>query len=198
MSDERAPFGLLIAALGAAVLAISVFLPWYGLSITQSGATATKQELVAAAEKYGNTTFQTEVTGVGARFNQLVGRQLTSVSADEALSHVRTILLVLAGVAFLASLLRLFDARGVLYATGGQIALIGVLAAGVVFFRIVMKPGAPGAVVALSLNWGTWVALSGAAAIVGGALVAGSEQARRRTRPKVGPGAATAQMPPRF
>jgi len=42
MVEDRAPLGLIIAAVGAAVLAISVFLPWYGLSITQSGATATQ------------------------------------------------------------------------------------------------------------------------------------------------------------
>jgi hypothetical protein len=198
MVEDRAPLGLMIAALGAAVLAISVFLPWYGLSITQSGATAAQQQLVAAAEKYGNTTFQTEVSGVGARFDQLVGRQLATVSAHQALGRVSTILLVLAGIAFLASLLRLVDARGMLYATGGQIALVGVLAAGVVFFRIAVKPGAAGSFVALSLNWGAWLALVSAAIIVAGGLVAGSEQARRRARPKVGPGAATAQVPPRY
>jgi len=198
MVEDRAPLGLIIAAVGAAVLAISVFLPWYGLSITQSGATATQQQLVSAAEQYGNTTFQTEVKGVGTRFRLLVGRRLATVSAHQALGHVSLILLILAGVAFLASLLRLANARGLLYATGGQIALVGVLAAGVVLFRIAMKPGAAGDPVALSLNWGAWLALASAGTIVVGALLAGSERARRRARPKVGPGVATAQMPPRF
>src|SRR5262245_51444423 len=123
MSEDRARVGLVISALGAGVLAISVFLPWYGLSITQSGATAAKQELVSAAKKYGNTTIQTKVNG--ARFDALVGRQLATVSAHEALGNVSLILLGLAGVALLASLLRLGDTRGLLYATGGQIALAG-------------------------------------------------------------------------
>jgi len=198
MVEDRAPLGLVIAAVGAAALAFSVFLPWYGLSITQSGATAARQQLVSAAQQYGNTTLQAKVSGVGERFNALVGHQLATVSAHQALGHVSLILLVLAGIALLASLLRLADARGALYATGGQIALLGGLAAVAVSFRIIVKPGAAGSFIALSVSWGIWVALLSAAAIVGGALLAGSEQTRARMRPKVGPGAVTAQMPPRF
>jgi hypothetical protein len=198
MVDDRAPLGLMIAALGAAVLALSIFVPWYGLSITQTGATAARQQLISAARQYGNTTLKSEVSGVGERFNSLVGRRIATVSAHQSLKRVSLILLVLAGVAFLASLLRLADMRGMLYATGGQIALIGVMAAGVVLFRIAAKPGVAGSLIALSVDWGAWLALGSAAAIVGGGLIAGSEQARARSRAKVGPAPATAQMPPRF
>jgi len=59
MVDDRAPLGLLIAALGAAVLAVSVFLPWYGVSITASGAASAQQELSTVAQQYGNASFQT-------------------------------------------------------------------------------------------------------------------------------------------
>jgi hypothetical protein len=51
MNDDRAPLGLLIAALGAAVLAVSVFLPWYGVSITASGAASAQQELATVAQQ---------------------------------------------------------------------------------------------------------------------------------------------------
>jgi len=188
MVEDRAPFGLLIAALGAAVLAISVFAPWYGLSITQSGATAARQQLVSAARKYGNTTLQTKAHVQGERFNLLVGRRLATVSAHQALSHVSLILLVLAAVALLASLLRLADTRGLLFATGGQIALLGVLGVAVVGWRILRPPGAAGELISLSPTWGIWLALLSAATVVGGALVAGTGQTHRRTRPKVGPG----------
>jgi hypothetical protein len=188
MVEDRAPFGLLIATLGAAVLAISVFLPWYGLSITQAGATATHQQLVSAARQYGNTTLQAKANIAGERFNSFVGHRFASVSAHQSLKHVSLILVVLAGVALLASLLRFANLRGLLFATGGQIALLGVLAVVVVAFRTLRPPGAAGELISLSPTWGIWLALVSAAAVVGGALLAGVSQTHPRTRPKVGPG----------
>jgi hypothetical protein len=198
MVEARAPLGLLIAALGAAVLAISVFVPWYGLSITQPGATAAKKQLVAAAQQYGNTTLQQKVDGVSQRFDSLIGRQLATVSAHQSLEHVSLFLLLLAGIALVASLLRLADIRGLLFLTGGQVAFVGGIAAVVVIVRIVHPPGAAGQLIALTLNWGIWLSLLSAAAVVAGGLLAGSGQTHARTRPKVGPGAPTAQMPSRF
>src|SRR5213082_1961171 len=102
MVDDRAPLGLLIAALGAAVLAVSVFLPWYGVSITASGAASAQQELATVAQQYGNTAFQTGASQVGAEFSALAGRQLATVSAHEVLKDIGPILLVLAAVSLLA------------------------------------------------------------------------------------------------
>jgi hypothetical protein len=198
MVEARAPLGLLIAALGAAVLAISVFTPWYGISITQSGATATKTQLVAAAKQYGNTTLQKKVDGVSARFDSLIGRQLATVSAHQSLEHVSLFLLLLAGIALVASLLRLADMRGWLFATGGQVAFVGTVAAVVVIVRIVRPPGAAGQLISLTLTWGIWLSLLSAAAIVLGGLIAGSGQTHARRRPKVGPGVPLAQVPPRY
>ncbi len=192
---DRAPFGLLVAALGAAVLAISVFQPWYGVSITPSGAAAAQQELVTLAQRYGNSTLQAEANGVGAKFSSLAGRQLATVSAHQTMRHLSLLLLGLAGVALLASLLRLADLRGLLFATGGQIALCGVLAAGVVLFRMLFRPGAEANAIALSLSWGIWLALLSAGAIVGGGLTAGNARTIMRARPKVGPGPPTARVP---
>src|SRR5689334_19775062 len=59
MVDNRAPRGLLVSALGAAVLAVAMFLPWYSVSITPSGAAAAQQEFAAVAQQYGNANFQT-------------------------------------------------------------------------------------------------------------------------------------------
>src|SRR5262249_13224271 len=52
MSDDRSQLGFLVAALGAAVLAVSVFLPWYGVSITASGAATAQQQLTTVAQQY--------------------------------------------------------------------------------------------------------------------------------------------------
>ena len=79
--------------------------------------------------------------------------------------------------------------RGLLFATGSQIALLGGLAFADVFFRILWRPGAGGEhFVALSLHWGILLALLSAAAIAGGGLLAGSDRTSHRHGRRVGPG----------
>jgi len=186
MTDDRAPLGFLVAALGAAVLGISVFLPWYGVSITASGAATAQQELTTVAQQYGNANFQTGASQIGAEFSSLAGHQLATVSAHDVSKNVSRILLLLAGISLLAALLRLAGA-GVFEAGGGQIALAGGTAALFVLFRMVSPPGAQIDLVSLSLSWGIWLALLGAAAIVAGGLLAGSAPARGRPAPSYGP-----------
>jgi len=175
--DDHPQLGFLISALGAAVLAVSVFLPWYGVSITASGAATAQQELTTVAQQYGNSTFQAGASQLGAEFSSLAGRQVATVSAHEALKDISKILLVLAGLALLASLLRLAGLSG-LEGGGGQIAVAGGLAALFVLYRMLTPPDAQG-LVSLSLNWGIWLALLSAAAIVGGGILAASSQGRR-------------------
>jgi hypothetical protein len=180
MVDDRAPLGLLIAALGAAVLAVSVFLPWYGVSITASGAASAQQELSTVAQQYGNTAFQTGASQVGAAFTALAGRQLATVSAHDVLKDIGPILLILAAVSLLAALLRLAAVDGLFDVGGGQIALAGGTAALLVLYRMLVPPAGQTDLVSLSLSWGVWLALLGAAAIVAGGFLAGSAQTRRR------------------
>ncbi len=110
------------------------------------------------------------------------------MSARQSMRHLSTILLALAGVALLASVLRLADMRGALRASGNQVALLGALAAGVVLYRMVLPPDPAVGLVALSLTWGIWLALLSAAVVVAGGLIAGSARTDWRRRPKVGPG----------
>jgi hypothetical protein len=187
MVDDRPPLGFLIAALGAAVLAISVFLPWYAVSITASGAASAQQELATVAQQYGNTTFQTGASALGAQFSSLAGRQLTTVSAHQASRNISRLLLLLAGISLLASLLRLAGIAGSLEAGGGQIALAGGAAALCVLFRMLSPPGAQTDLVSLSLSWGIWLALLSAVAIVVGGVLSAPNQTRRRPTPGYGP-----------
>ena len=180
MDDDRPPLGLLIAALGAAVLAISVFMPWYGVSITASGAATAQQELASVAQTYGNTAFQAGANQLGAEFSSLAGRQVATVSGHQASKNVSRILLLLAAISLLASLLRLAGITGLFEAGGGQIALAGSVAALFVLFRMLSPPGAQADLVSLSLSWGIWLALLSAAAIVAGGFLSTSNQARRR------------------
>ncbi len=187
MVDDRSQLGFLIAALGAAVLAVSVFLPWYGVSITASGAASAQQQLATVAQQYGNSTFQAGASQLGAEFSSLAGRQLTTVSAHETLKDIGPILLVLAGISLLASLLRLAGITGLLEAGGGQIALVGGLATLFVLYRMLTSPGAQTDLVSLSLSWGIWLALLSAAAIVVGGFLSASNQSRRQPAGSYGP-----------
>src|SRR5271168_830166 len=58
MSDERPRYGPLVSGLGAAALGISVFLPWYSVTLTQSGVESAQHTLGAVARQYGNQSFQ--------------------------------------------------------------------------------------------------------------------------------------------
>jgi hypothetical protein len=187
MVDDRAPLGLLVAALGAAVLAVSVFLPWYGVSITASGAASAQQELTTVAQQYGNTAFQSGASALGAEFGSLAGRQLATVSAHDVLKDITPVLLVLAAVSLLAALLRLAGVTGLLEAGGGQIALAGSLAVLIVLYRMLVHPAAQTNLVSLSLSWGIWLALVGAAAIVVGGFLSASAQTRTRPTHSYGP-----------
>jgi hypothetical protein len=167
MVEKRASSGLLASALGAAVLAVSMFLPWYSVSITPAGAAAAQEQFAAVAQQYGNANLQTMANQIGAQFSSVAGRPVATVSAHQALKDISKILLLLAGVALLASLLELAD---VVEVGGGQIALVGFAAVLCVLFRMLSPPGTQAGLISLSLGWGSWVALGAAAAIVGGAL----------------------------
>jgi hypothetical protein len=186
MVDDRAPLGFLIAALGAAVLAVSVFLPWYGISFTASGVASAQQEINALAQQYGNSTVQTGANQLGTEFSSLAGHQLATVSGHEAVKNVSRILLALAGITLLASLLRLAGFTGVLEGGGVQIAVAGSVAALFVLYRMLSPPGGATELVSLSLSWGVWLALLSAAAIVAGGLFSASGPTPARQAPSYG------------
>jgi hypothetical protein len=167
MDDDRARYGALVSAIGAAVLAVSVFLPWYGLSLTASGVQAAQQGLNTTAQQYGNAAFQSEVSGLSASFGSLAGRQLGTVSAHDVLKYLDTVLVILAAIGLVAALLRLVDAARV---APGQIALVGLVASLAVLFRMVDSPAPQEAEFRLSLSWGIWLALAGSVAMIAGDL----------------------------
>jgi len=162
MVDDRVPRGLLISALASAVLAVSVFLPWYSVSITPAGAAEAQQQFAVVAQQYGNADLQAMADHIGAQFGSVAGRPLTTVSAHQALKDISVVLLLLAGISLLASLLRL---AGVLEVGGGQIALVGLVAVLCVLFRMLSPPGTHTGLISLSLSWGSWLALAAATAI---------------------------------
>ena len=170
MADSRAPRGgLVVSALGSAVLAVSMFLPWYSISFTANGAAVEQQRFTALAQQYGsaNPTLQAAADRASTGFGAIVGRPLITLTAHEALKDLSVVVLLLAGVALLTALLRLGDVVDV---GGEQIALVGFVAALCVLFRMLSPPGTHTDIVAFSLSWGSWLALGAALAIAGGAI----------------------------
>lgn len=171
MSGDRPAYGSVVAALGAVVLAVSVYLPWYGVSITSAGVQAAQQASDQVAAQLGDAELQSVLAGARARFDALTGRQLASVSARDWLSNVSVALLVLAGIALLLALRSLAGADSLFPdVRGGWISLPGVLAACLVLYRTVRPPEAENGYLALSLRGGIWLALLGCAAIIAGGL----------------------------
>jgi hypothetical protein len=185
---ERARYGPLISTVGAALLAVSVFLPWYGLSFTASGIAAIQQASSSMAAQYGNAHLQSLVDSITPRFDALAGQQLGSLSAHQVLKYLDVVLLVLAAAAFLTALLRVAGATDRAPAGGGVTASAGALAAVCVLYRMLDRPGHGQQFVSISLRPGIWLALGSAAAIVVGCFWPG-----RSTQPAATP-ASTLQL----
>lgn len=170
MAEDRPRTGPLIAAVGAALLAVSVYQPWYALRLTASGVASAQQAINNLALQYGNAAFQSQAKGLGSSFRGLAGYQVATLSADQALKYLHFVLLILAAVAFVAALSRLAGASQPMQASGAQIALIGLMAALCVLFRMVEKPIPEEEVFSLSLSWGIWLALGSCVAIIVGGV----------------------------
>jgi hypothetical protein len=170
MTSDRLRYGPMIATVGAAVLAVSVFLPWYSFRLTAQGAASAQQALDSVAAQFGNTAFQDQAKTIGSGFGALAGQQVATVSAHDAFKGFYVVLLILAALAFFAALARLAGSELSAWASGGQIALVGLLAAAYVAFRMVDRPTPPDETFTVSLGLGIWLALGSSLAIVVGAM----------------------------
>ncbi len=153
------------------MLAVSVFLPWYSVTITADGAAAAQQTLSTVAERYGNADLQAAVSSLGAGLTTLAGHQVATVSAHQLLKTISVVLLLLAALSFLGALLWLAELDEVIRVDGGQIAAVGAVATMCVLYRMVDRPAPALDAFSLSLSWGVWLALGSSVAIVAGALI---------------------------
>jgi len=169
MSDDRPGYGPLIATASAAMLAVSVFLPWYGVSLTANGTAYFQQVTDKVVTQWGNAALQSQLGAANARVSGLAGHQLATLSGHQALKYTGIVLLLLGGVAFLLALLRLVDSPGLPTAKGSSILGLGVLATICVLFRMGEPPSAPGQFAeyfSLSLHYGAWLALVSSLGVV--------------------------------
>lgn len=171
MVGDRSRYGLLVSALGAIVLAISVFLPWYGVSLTVGGVALVQHFGDQVASQFGNATFQSYMSGAHAQIGTLAGQQLGSVSAHQVLKDLNVVLLVLAALAIVDALLPLARPGGSVPAgAGGSVVLLGVVAGACVVYRMLVPPIPTNDAIALSLREGSWLALLGSVAMVLGGI----------------------------
>jgi hypothetical protein len=171
MTSERSRYGLLVSVVGAIVLAISVFLPWYSVSLTSAGTAAVSNLGDQFASQFGNAALQSYISGLHGTIAQLAGQRLGAVSAHQVLSDMNVILLILAGLALLDSLLALARAgSSAPQGAGGAVVLLGLLASVCVAYRMAVPPTPAGNLVALSLREGAWLALLGSLMLALGGL----------------------------
>lgn len=129
MPGDRSRYGLSMSSLGAAALAVSVFLPWYRVGTVDHGA-----------------------------LRALPGHSLTILGYHEALPVMKVVLLVLAALALLDAVLPLVRLGApVPGGAGSAVALIGAVAAACALYRIIVLPSVAGDLV--SLREGPWLAL---------------------------------------
>jgi hypothetical protein len=142
MVGDRSRYGLFVSAVGAGVLAVSLFLPWYAVG------------------------FATHATAVGA-----ASERLATLSAFHTLANLRFVLLALAGLALLDALLPLTRGGGPLPGgAGGSVVVLGLVAAGCTLFRMLDLPMPVGALLVPTLREGAWLALFGALTMVLGGM----------------------------
>ncbi len=164
MTTERSRYGLLMSSLGAALLAGSLFLPWYRVSVTAAGASS----LGHAA---GHGVLEGYIASLHGTIAALAGQPVGAVTAEQALSALPVILLVLAGLALLDTMVPLARASSPVPAgAGGAVVLLGILASGCVLYRMIAPPSPAGEMLALSLREGAWLALLGALMVALGGL----------------------------
>ena len=171
MAGDRPRYGPLLSAVGAIVLAVSVFLPWYGVSITAEGIALVQRVGNQFASQFGNAQLQNMVGGLHADLGGLAGHQVAAVSAHQALTNVSVVLLIVAAAGILLALSALARAEPLSAGSpGGAIALLGALAVACVLYRMVDPPNSASSLITLSLREGAWLSLLGSLAMVAGGL----------------------------
>jgi hypothetical protein len=170
MAADRSPTGWLVSALGAIVLVVSVFLPWYAVSLTANGVAYMQSVETQQVQMFGNATLQGELGSLHARLGALAGQQIGTISAHQAFSTISVVLLVAGGLGILIALLPLAGESSPDFdGTGPWLALLGAIAAACVLYRMAVRPTG-NADLSLPLREGAWLALLGSLALVAGGL----------------------------
>ena len=127
-----------VSALGAIVLAVSVFLPWYGVSFTADGVAYAQQLSEQVASQYGNADAAVLRRRRCTRLSAgSPGSSSRPSSAHQVLQDMNVVLLVLAGLGCSIALLALAALGRPRRPTAARSALLGSVAAVCVLYRMV-------------------------------------------------------------
>ena len=171
MVGDRSRYGLLVSALGAMILIVSVFLPWYEVSLTANGVSFVSQLGDQFVSQFGNSHLQAYLAPFHGSLAALSGHGLGAVSAHQVLHDMNIVLIILGVLGLLDALFPLALGAGVVAdGAGGAAVLLGLFAAVCVLFRMIAPPTPAGEVISLSLREGAWLALLGSMMMVLGGL----------------------------
>jgi hypothetical protein len=146
MARARSRYGLLASAAGAALLAVSVFLPWYAVTLhATSGAPRAPGASVAS-------------------------HAATALSGYHALQYLSVVLLVIALLALLDALPPLLRSGAPPDGAGASLALLGSVATAAVAYHFVDPPSPAGSLGSPALREGLWLALVGSLLMLAGGL----------------------------
>lgn len=154
------------------MLAVAVFLPWYGVSFTAHGIAIAQRIGSEFVAQFGNANLQGHLGAFNAGISGLSGNEIVGLSAHQTLRNLNIVLLIAAGLACVIALLGLAGPESASSeANRAPLALVGAVAALCVLYRIVVPPTPDGDLITLSLREGVWLALLGSVAIAVGALL---------------------------
>jgi hypothetical protein len=170
MAGDRYRYGLLLATLGAVLVSVAVFLPWYGVTLTTKGVASIQRVGRPLATPQANAQLRRDLRALHSSPASPARGQTSAVSAQQVLSNIGVALLVLAGLALLDALFGLFRVSGVPEGSGASLLVLGTVATACVLYRLLEPPTPAGGLLALSLREGVWLALVGALMMLAGGL----------------------------
>jgi hypothetical protein len=158
----------MISALGGMLTVISVYLPWYGVSVTPAAINALQGTLSQIVPGWASSPY---VSRFHDAAQGLAGRQIASVGLHQVFSHSGTLLAIAGGAATLLAMVSLgYQLSGP--AQVGALRLIGLAATLVVGWRMFAHlPHVSDAFIQVSLQHGAYLGLLGSLAIVAGTVL---------------------------
>jgi hypothetical protein len=153
---------------------IAVFLPWYGLSFTSAAVDFVDGAVGQVVPQFAGSIYEAHMRQAG---NAVVGHEFYAVSAHQIFDKGSTLLLIAGGLAILLSMVSLVR-TGPALPVGGLLVGLGLAAAAVVAWHMVVVPNPVPELMDLSLKSGAWLGLLGSLAIAAGALWPASRSPR--------------------
>ena len=167
MQARASRTGLMVSALGGVATVIAVFLPWYGVGITQAGIDFATGAISRIFPQFAGSALDSQMREAG---RVVAGHQVAGVSAHQAFSSTSTIMAIAAGGAALLAIVALARPVPDLVGGPGVLLLLGAVAGAIAVWHMVSVPNPAPGFITVSLKPAAWLGLLGSVAVVVGAL----------------------------